>query len=159
MIGACRPHWLVACALVLPLVLACSALSALPSIAGLPPTPSRRTARTGSSPLSGDWNADTEFGSFAFTVAPDGANVTTAVVRLAGFSCGGSTLTSTVQVLDQWTISDSGFSGDVNLESGEDLYISFDGVYDGASRTFSGSWTEDAYGTECSGDWISTPHE
>ena len=142
-----------------PLVTACSVFSLLSSIPGVQPTPSQSNHPTGASPLSGDWNAATDFGSFAFTVAPDGTRVMTAVIRLRGFSCGGSTVTSEVQSLSAWSLEDAGFSGDVSLESGEQFDISFDGAYDESNRTFSGTWEEDAYGTLCSGDWVTPPHE
>ena len=142
-----------------PLLVACSVLSLLSSIPGSQPTPSQSNRPTGASPMSGDWNADTDFGSFAFTVAPDGTRVTTAVIKLQGFNCGGSTVSSQVQSLSSWSIEGGGFSGDVSLESGEEFDISFDGAYDESSKTFSGTWEEDAYGTLCDGDWVTAPHE
>ena len=138
--------------------LSCSSLSSLPSVPSFPPTPPHSTAPTGGSPLSADWNADTSFGSFAFTVAPDGSKITTAVIRMQGFRCGGTTLTTTTQTLDQWPIENDAFSSDVTLDSDQSLYLSFDGTYDDSTRTFSGTWSEDASGTQCSGDWETDPH-
>lgn len=148
---------------VIPLVLAASmacGIGSLPSIPGLPPKPSLSDQPTGSSPMSGDWNADTDFGHFSFTVDPDGTKVTTAVVEMSGYSCGGTTLSTETQNLSQWPISDNEFSGEVNLgSSDETLYLTFDGSYDAASKTFSGSWEEDTGGESCSGEWETTPHK
>lgn len=58
--------------------------------------------------MSGDWNADAEFGHLAFTVDPDGTKVTTAVVRVQSFTCGGTFLTTEPQELSQWPISGGG---------------------------------------------------
>ena len=110
--------------------------------------------------MSGDWNAVTDFGRFAFTVDPNAQKVTTAVVKVNAFACGGTILSTETQVLNSWSIQNDGFSGSVNLgESDEILYISFDGTYDAATRTFSGSWDFDAHGTDCTGDWTTFPHQ
>ena len=144
----------------LSLSIACGAGSILRAIPGIPPTPSTSDASTGSSPMSGDWNAVTDFGRLAFSVDPDGQKVTTAVVKIQGFSCGGTTLTTETQVLNSWSIANGEFSSQVDLgESDEILYIAFDGSYDRATRTFSGSWDFDAHGTHCSGDWTTFPHK
>jgi hypothetical protein len=109
--------------------------------------------------MSGDWNADTDFGRFSFTVDPDGTKVTTAVVHVQDFTCGGTTLSAEPQELSQWDITSGEFAGKVNLgETDEILDITFDGTYDGATKTFSDTWEEDAHGTHCSGEWQTAPH-
>ena len=146
--------------LALPLSMACGARSLISSALNLPPTPSLSDEPTGSSPMSGDWNADTDFGHFAFTVDPDGVKITTAVVKVAGFTCGGTYLSTEPQELSQWPITDGEFAGRVNLgDADEILDMTFDGTYDPASKTFSGSWEEDAHGTHCTGDWQTLPHK
>ncbi len=155
-----KRRWVIVLVCALSFSLACGTLSSIPSIPGLPPKPSTSDKPTGSSPLSGDWNANTDFGHFSFTVDPDGTKVTTAVVQMAGFSCGGTTLTTETQVLNSWAIGSNGFSGDVDLgDSNEILFVSFDGTYNPSTRTFSGTWDEDAQGTHCSGDWRTAPHQ
>jgi hypothetical protein len=144
------------------LSLACGAQSLMPSIPTfppIPPTPSQNNVSTGSSPMSGDWNATTPFGRFAFTVDPDGTNVTTVVVKLTGFTCGGTTLTTEAQVLNQWPLDKGAFSGYVNLKTGHILDLYVVGVYDKAHKTFSGTWEEDAYGTHCTGKWSAAPRK
>ncbi len=144
------------------LSLACGAQSLIPSMPTfplVPPTPSQNNVSTGGSPMSGDWNAATPFGRFAFTVDPDGKDVTTAVVKLAGYTCGGTTLTTEAQVLNQWPLDKGAFSGYVNLKSGHILDLYLDGVYDKTHKTFTGTGEEDAYGTHCTGKWTTTPHK
>jgi hypothetical protein len=81
----------------LPLALACGAESVPKSLLKVPPTPSLSNQSTGSSAMSGDWNADTDVGHTAFTVDPDGTKVTTAVVRVADYTCGGTFLSAEPQ--------------------------------------------------------------
>ncbi len=151
---------LICFALALPLVVACGAGGLLKAIPPIPPTPSTSNESTGSSPMSGDWNAVTDFGRFAFTVDPNGGSVTTAVIKINHFTCGGTTLTTQTQVLNSWPIEGGEFSSQVDLgESDEILYITFDGSYDAAGKTFSGSWDEDAHGAHCSGNWATFPHK
>ena len=146
--------------LALTLSLACGAGSILKAIPGMQPTPSTSNVSTGSSPMSGDWNAATDFGRFAYTVDPNGEKVTTAVVKVKDFSCGGTILTTQTQVLNSWTIDGGEFSGQMDLGgSDEILYIAFDGKYDASSKTFSGQWDFDAHGTDCTGEWKSFPHQ
>ena len=147
---------------IVPLVLssvACGLGSALPSIPGLPPKPSMSDQPTGSSPMSGDWHADTDFGRFSFSVDPEGTQVITAVIQMSGFGCGGTLLSTETQVLNSWPIEGTDFQGDVTLDSDNFLYMDFDATYDPESRTFSGTWVEDAHGTECSGDFKTAPHQ
>lgn len=141
---------------------ACGAQSLIPSMPTFPPilpTPSENNAPTDSSPMSGDWNATTPFGKFAFAVDPDGANVTTAVVKLTGFTCGGTTLTTEEQELIAWPLTSGSFTGHVSLKPGHVLDLYLDGSYDKAHKTFTGTWEEDAYGTHCTGKWVTTPHK
>ena len=145
--------------LALILSLACGPGSLLRYVPGIQPTPSTSNASTGPSPMSGDWNAEAQFGRFAFTVDPNGEMVKTAVITIDNFTCGGTTLTTQTQALDSWIISGGEFSADVDLgESDETLYMTFAGSYDASSKTFSGSWDEDANGTHCTGDWTTFPH-
>ena len=146
--------------LALPLALACGAESVVKSLLKVPPTPSLSSQSTGSSPMSGDWNADTDFGHIAFTVAPDGTKVTTAVVRVQDYTCGGTFLSAEPQEIGEWPIRDGEFAGRVNLgETDETLDMTLAAAYDAASRTFSGTWEEDAHGTQCSGEWQTPPHK
>jgi hypothetical protein len=139
--------------------MACSALpplpNAIPTFPPLPPTPASEGTPTGSSPMSGDWSARTDFGRLAFTVDPDGQNVTTVVVGLSNYTCGGTTITTEMQVLNVWSIADGQFSDSIDLNPGhiEDLAIS--GSYAAASKKFSGTWDDDEYGTHCKGTWES----
>jgi hypothetical protein len=104
--------------------------------------------------MSGDWNVNADFGRFAFTVDPDGQNVTTAVFELTSWTCGGTTLTTNVQSLSVWPISGGQFAGYLNL-NGNFHTITVAGTYDEANKQFTGTWEEDAHGTTCSGTWES----
>jgi hypothetical protein len=155
-----RRTWVALLALAVMLTTACGAQSLVPSMPGIPPTPSFSDQPTGSSPLSGDWNAKTGFGTFAFTVDPTGQNVTTAVVHVSNYTCGGTTLTTESQVLNQWPISGGEFAGRVDLgDANEILDVTFDGTYNAKAKTFSGTWEEDAHGTHCAGKWETIPHK
>jgi len=141
-------------ALVMVVSMACSGQSIIPSIPDFPSlaTPSMNNVPTGSSPMSGDWNVKAEFGRFAFTVDPEGRNVTTAVFAINNWTCGGTTLSTSLQSLSQWPISDGQFGGNVNL-NGNFHTMTVIGNYDQTQKTFTGTWEEDAHGTVCSGEW------
>ena len=155
--------WMFALALLGGLAIACSAQSVVqniiptmpvfPTFPPVPPTPAAEGTPTGNSPMSGDWSAKTDFGRLAFTVAPDGQNVTTVVVGIENYTCGGTTLTTEMQILNSWSIDAGAFGDTIDLNPGhiEDLAIS--GSYDAAAKKFSGTWEDDEYGTHCSGTW------
>ena len=103
--------------------------------------------------MSGDWSAKTEFGRLAFTIDPNGKSVTTMVVEISNYTCGGTTLTTQEQTLSLWPISAGEFSNTINLDPGRIEDLSLDGSYSHSDRRFSGTWEEDAYGTHCSGRW------
>lgn len=109
--------------------------------------------------MSGDWNATTKFGRIAFSVDGAGNNLTTAVVVLSNWTCGGTTMTTNVQTLGPFSMEQGKFSIDVSLETNEPLDVYVDGTYDAKKKVFSGTWEEDAYGTKCTGTWVSSPHK
>jgi hypothetical protein len=152
--------WVLPLALTIILSLACGPGSILRFVPGMQPTPSTSNIQSGSSPMSGDWNAQTDFGHLAFTVDPEGQKVTTAVAKIDNFHCGDTSLTTESQVLNSWSIDGGEFSGQVDLgETDEILYVAFNGTYDAASKTFSGTWDFDAHGTDCTGEWTTSPHQ
>ena len=102
--------------------------------------------------MSGDWNASANFGRLAFTVDPDGKNVTTAVITVSDWTCGGTTLTTELQAITQWPISHGEFGGNANL-NGNFHTLTVIGNYDEGKKQFTGTWEEDAHGTTCSGTW------
>jgi hypothetical protein len=153
-IGPRRSHVFILAVL---LSIACggqSLIPGMPTFPPIPPQPGTSNVPTGSSPLSGDWNASPDFGRLAFTVDPDGKNVTTVVIGVSNWSCGGTTLTTELQVLNPWPISDGQFAGQANLNGNFHTMI-VKGSYDSANKQFSGTWEEDAHGTICSGKWES----
>ena len=134
-------------ALLASVSLACKTISTVPSIPGFPtfaPVPADFGTPTGSSPMSGDWSAPTDFGKIAFTVAPDGSIVSVMAVQMNNWTCGGDTLTTSTQVSADppWTVSNGQFSAHANLGSSStdpnDLYV--DGTYNKAANKFSGTW-------------------
>jgi len=140
------------------LSLACgfqSFMPAIPTFPAFPPTPGISNVPTGSSPMSGDWNANTEFGRFAFTVDPDGKNVTTAVLEISGWTCGNTKITTNTQELNTWLINSGEFIADFELDSNHLHTLTLNGAYDEENGKFSGIWTEDEHGTICSGTWES----
>jgi hypothetical protein len=158
MINQNRSHGSLALVLAILLSIACGVQSFIPNMPVFPPRPGTSNVPTGSSPMSGDWNASADFGKFAFTVDPDGQNVTTAVIGVASWTCGGTTLTTELQSLSQWPISNGQFGGNVNL-NGNFHTMTIVGTYDEANQQFTGSWEEDAHGTICSGNWESIPRK
>jgi hypothetical protein len=154
-----RFRWLTAVILLLIASLACGSMPSIPGIPTFPPKPGKSNVPTGISPLSGDWNADTKFGHLAFTVDPDGNNVTTAVINMSGWRCGGTILSTELQVLNSWSISDGEFTGDVDLDDSHFHTMTIDGSYDKSGKAFSGTWEEDSHGTTCSGQWEAVPRK
>src|SRR5258708_10624019 len=144
--GLARPRRLFFCALGMFWALGCGGLSGLQSAStqeafpAISSTPSTRTVSTGSSPLSGDWNASPEFGRLAFRVDATGASVTTLVVGVANWTCGGTTLTTEVQSIGPWTISNNKFATSTELDSGVFNTLTVTGAYDATSKKFSGTW-------------------
>ncbi|MFZ1041553.1 MAG: hypothetical protein WCA79_13665 [Anaerolineales bacterium] len=148
-----KSRWFVSLILLIIASLAC----AIPTP---PPRPGTSNVPTGLSPMSGDWNANTDFGHFAFTVDPNGNNVVTAVIGMPNWSCGGTTFFNlNMQVFDSWSISDGEFSGNVDLADHGFVNMTIDGTYDQAQKTFAGTWQEDAHGDTCSGQWEAIPRK
>jgi len=155
-----RLQWFLASLIVTVFSLGCSGQSIIPSIPTFPPKPGTSNVPTGSSPMSGDWNTDAEFGHFAFTVDPNGTEVTTAALNLAGWTCGGTTITTQLQVLNSWSISNGEFVGDIDLDSDSNFHtITFNGSYNDTNKQFAGTWQEDSHGTICSGTWAAIPRK
>jgi len=147
--------------IIIPLLLlslGCATMQGIPSMLDVPPTPSMDNVPTGSSPMSGDWRADTAFGYLSFTVDPDGAKVTTAVFKVSNWTCGGTTLTTEVQSLSEWPLTDGQFAGYVNL-NGSFHTMTITGAYDAASDQFTGTWEQDAHGSHCSDIWSAIPRK
>jgi hypothetical protein len=103
--------------------------------------------------MSGDWTATTKFGSFAFSIDPNGESVITSVLHMSNFTCGGTTLTTELQTINTWSISDNTFSGTIDLNPPHVEELSIEAKYDARHKLFSGTWDEDQYGTHCSGTW------
>jgi hypothetical protein len=152
-----RWRWSLGLVVAILLSIACSGQSiipAMPTFPPIPPAPGTSNVPTGSSPMSGDWQVNAEFGHFAFTVDPDGKNVTTATFKLSNWTCGGTTLTTELQSLSQWPIAGGQFGGNVNL-NGSFHTMTIIGAYDESNKQFTGTWDEDAHGSVCSGTWES----
>jgi hypothetical protein len=103
--------------------------------------------------MSGDWIAQTDFGRFAFTIDPTGQTVITSDLNMSNFTCGGTTLTTELQTINTWPVTDSQFSGSIDLNPDHVEYVNMDAKYDAKDKKFTGNWEEDAYGTHCSGTW------
>jgi hypothetical protein len=136
----------------------CGLVSQVQDALNIPPTPSMDNVPTGSSPMSGDWHSDTEWGYFAFTIDPDGTMVTTAVFKVSNWTCGGTTLTTQLQSLSQWPLSDGQFGGMVTL-NGSFHTMTVVGAYEESRGQFTGEWEQDAHGSHCSGTWETIPRK
>ncbi len=142
--------------------LACKASDlAVPEWTPMPtpePPPAEVGTPTGSSPMSGDWGAVTDFGRITFRISPDGTQLETLYVEMNHWTCGGVTLTTGVSTYsDPLPTVDNGriFMG-VSLNSNaSDHYhnISVSGDYDQAANKFTGTWREKAFDTICEGTW------
>ena len=152
-----RTRWLAGFAVLLAASIACMSIPSIPSIPTFPPKPGTDNVPTGSSPMSGDWNADTEFGHLAFTVDPDGNNVVTTLIKMDSFTYGGTFLLTETQILNSWPIQDNEFYGSYALDDGHFQTMSMSGRYDAERNTFAGTWEEDASGAICSGEWEAIP--
>lgn len=125
------------------------------------PTPADYGTPTGSSPMSGDWSATTDFGKIAFTIDPEGKTLVDIYVHMESWTCGGSTLTTGLVSRSELapTLDGGSFTTAANLgdagEHNNELYVS--GTYDAASNKFSGEWQQEAYGTTCTGTWETAP--
>jgi hypothetical protein len=148
-----RSRWILVFMLLVLLSMGCGIQSFIPNIPTFPPKPGTSNVPTGSSPMSGDWNADTDFGHIAFTVDPDGNNVVTTVISMSGWTCGGTTISTELQILNSWSISGDEFAGQIDLDDSHFHTLTIDGTYDDSRKTFSGTWEEDSHGTTCSGPW------
>src|SRR5258706_5992409 len=87
----------------------------MPTFPPIPPTPSMNNVPTGSSPMSGDWNVNTDFGRMAFTVDPNGTAVTTAVNVVSKLTFGRTTLTTKIQTPSSLPDSDGQVCGEGKL--------------------------------------------
>ncbi len=145
-------------------ILACSSIaSAIPDIPGIPNWSGTATqdaivnAATPASPLSGDWGAAFDGGKIVFHISRDGSRIYAADVQLSGWHCGGTIMSTTMQVSSpDWTIERHQFSITIDLNPPHIEELSFDGTYDEASQTWSGTWDGDEYGQHCGGDWQAT---
>lgn len=136
--------------------MACNAETIVPINPTFPPTPADFGKPTGSSPMSGDWSAQTDFGKIAFTVDPDGVGVTVIFVELRNWTCGNvTTTTGNLAIYDPPSSIDNGhFSGSVNLSDNSYIdEIDISGTYDQTNDKFFGNWKHRAYETTCTGTW------
>ena len=150
-------------ALVVSISLACNASDlAVPEWTPMPtpePPPAEVGKPTGSSPMSGDWGAITEFGRITFRISPDGTQLETLYVEMNHWTCGGVTLTTGVSTYSDPppTVDDGRFAMGLSLNTNaSDHYhnISVSGDYDQAANKFTGTWSEKAFDTICEGTWM-----
>ncbi|MFN8413043.1 MAG: hypothetical protein U0Z26_11700 [Anaerolineales bacterium] len=123
----------------------------------LEPMPADFGTPTGSSPMSGDWSATTDFGKISFTIDPEGKTLVHIYVSMQSWTCGGDTLTTGLLARTEPppTLENGSFGIVVNLgDAGHhNNELTVIGTYDEANDKFSGEWQQDAYGTTCTGTW------
>ncbi len=121
------------------------------------PPPAEVGTPTGSSPMSGDWGAITDFGRITFRISPDGTTLETLYIEMNKWTCGGVTLTTGVSTYtDPPSAVDNGrFVMGLSLNNAGDHYhdISVTGDYDQTANQFTGTWREEAFDTICEGTW------
>jgi hypothetical protein len=121
------------------------------------PPPADVGTPTGSSPMSGDWGAITEFGRITFRISPDGAHLETLYVEMNRWTCGGVTITTGISTYSDPlpTVDNGRFAMGLSLNTAGDHYhdISVSGDYDQDTNKFTGTWREKAFDTICEGTW------
>jgi hypothetical protein len=143
------------------LTIACASISGgIPGLPNYAPTETQDAvinAATPASPLSGDWKAAIDSGSVVFHIARDGSHIASADVSLQGWHCGGTTMTTTMQVRSpDWAIDGDQFSMTIDRNPPHIEELSFDAAYDASTQTWSGTWDGDEYGTHCEGQWTAS---
>jgi hypothetical protein len=100
--------------------------------------------------MPGEWTASTDFGSFAFTVAPDSTAVTDIAYHFVDWTCGGITLSGDVKEFGPpWSITNRQFTISSNLGG---LGMRIQGEFDETGSHVSGTWETHP---GCSGTWES----
>lgn len=106
-----------------------------------------------SQPRSGDWTVPTEFGEFVFTVNVGGTHVTKLAVTYSDWTCGFVTVSGTITLWANWSISFNQFTIGYSDPNDE---MTINGTFNQAGDEASGTWTHVLHGTTCSGDWEAT---
>ncbi len=148
-------------ALAMLATMACAALSGgMPALPGMPNIAATETqdavvnAATPASPMSGNWKASFDSGEVVFHISRDGTRIYAADVSLQGWHCGGTTMSTSMQVQSpDWTVDGDQFSMTIDLNPPHVEELTFDGAYDASTQTWLGKWDGDEYGTHCGGKW------
>jgi hypothetical protein len=106
-------------------------------------------------PRAGDWNVTTDFGKFVLTVNSDGSYITKLAITFSGYSCGGITQSGTVTISSSpgWSISKGKFNISNSIDPQGNVTLTINGTFSKSGEEASGSWSLNAYGTNCSGSW------
>jgi len=123
-----------------------------------PPVATNPPPAAAKPPAAGDWVASTDYGKLVFTVDATGTKITKMSYQFSNWGCGPGTVSGSITASASWPISDNKFSIDDNLSSspnGNDT-MSTSGTYNPTTQKFAGTWSEDAYGNNCSGSWEAT---
>jgi hypothetical protein len=139
-------------------ILACGLIPAMPSIStpDFFAEPTDNGTAGPKSPLAGHWAATADFGNFDFYISNDGTQLRYVNIALSNWMCGGSIITMSLKA-GSWSVSDGRFSARIDLNPPHIEELTLDGAYDEKSKTFSGAWDQDMYGTHCTGTWKSEP--
>ncbi|MEE9249316.1 MAG: hypothetical protein V3U79_11575 [Dehalococcoidia bacterium] len=123
----------------------------------LVPTPVPVTVRT----IAGEWTASTEFGQFAFTVAPDGASISEFDFDFSEYACGSVTVSGGVNVSVQdpslWPVTNGQFDREFEMRIPPLEMLIIRGEFDEAAMLASGTWEVFVTGSvSCAGTWQSS---
>lgn len=111
-------------------------------------------------PITGEWNASTDFGNFSFIVNSSGTHITNITYNFSDWRCGSVTKNGTISTGKDpgWPISEGQFTieNSIGLPF-ENHTMTIDGTFNEAGNRASGTWNAVISGNTCQGNWTSTP--
>ncbi len=114
-----------------------------------------RCLRDKNIPPPGDWTFNADFGALVFTIDPSGTSITKMAYSFSSFQCGPIIFSGTVTITSTpaWQITDGYFLIVNKLDINGNQVMTVTGTYDSTTNKFSGTWSENSYGSICSGVW------
>jgi uncharacterized protein (TIGR02145 family) len=114
-----------------------------------------RCLRDNNIPPPGDWTFNTDFGTLVFTVDPSSTSITKMAYNFSNFQCGPIIFSGTVTITSTpaWQITDGYFLIVNKIDISGNQVMTVAGTYDSTTNKFSGTWSENSYGSICSGVW------
>jgi hypothetical protein len=107
--------------------------------------------------VPGLWSGPADFGEIEFLVAAGGSTIETITLTFDNFSCGGATISGSIGVSQSWSISNSQFSADLELDASGTRTMNLQGTFASSGSFASGTFTATINSTDCSGIWQAAP--